>query len=95
MGPFDIEESTRLQDVTSADDALEPAAVARRLFPAIELDATDAIALGHGKRIALPGSAPGGPIAAIGPDGALVALITVGDDHVGQVLTGFPSAGPA
>jgi len=90
VGPFDIAESTRLQDIASADDALAPADVARRLFPSVDVDAVDAIALGHGKRIPLPAAPLGGPIAAIGPDGALVALLTVGSEHIGQVLTGFP-----
>ena len=92
VGPFDVTESTRLQEVTSAANALAPADVARRLFPAIDLDGSTAVALGHGKRIPLPGMPAGGPIAAIGPDGALVALVTVGGDGTGQVLTGFPIA---
>jgi tRNA pseudouridine55 synthase len=56
---------------------LEEAAAAA--FPRLDLSADDARRLAQGARLPLPSEdwpAPGAPVAAFGPDGALVALVT-------------------
>jgi tRNA pseudouridine55 synthase len=44
-------------------------------FPARELDAEEARRLAHGQRLPAAGLGEG-PVAAFGPDGALVAIVT-------------------
>nr|WP_237565500.1 tRNA pseudouridine(55) synthase TruB [Ornithinimicrobium cavernae] len=65
----------------AASHLIPLAAAAAATFPVRHLSAQEAIDLGHGKR--LPASAPGRsePVAAIGPDGRLVAML----DETGEV----------
>ena len=94
IGPFSVEDSVQLADadgngVDVAQQLIAPAAAATRLFPSLALGADEVIDLGHGKRI--PTSHPdGGPLAALGPDGALVALVSVAAG-VAVSLAVFPS----
>jgi tRNA pseudouridine55 synthase len=88
VGPFTIARATTLDSLEVERDRLEPAMVARELFPAIELSDQQATDLGHGKRpsVAHP---DGGPIAAIDSGGRLVGLVTVADGAA-RVLVNFP-----
>jgi tRNA pseudouridine55 synthase len=61
---------------------------ARAVFPARELTAEEAVALGHGQRVAATGTP--GLHAAVAPDGRLVALIEDAG-QVARVAVGFPS----
>ena len=93
IGPFSVEDAAQLADadgngVDVAQLLLPPAAAASRLFPSLALGAEDVVDLGHGKRIAT--SHPdGGPLAALGPDGTLVALVSV-SAGVAKSLAVFP-----
>jgi tRNA pseudouridine55 synthase len=67
---------------------LNPAEVATRLFPSVELDAAAVTDLTNGKRVAAEGQ--GGPIAALAPDGRLVGLVQVESGRA-RVLVNFPA----
>ncbi|MDQ0423825.1 tRNA pseudouridine(55) synthase TruB [Cellulomonas iranensis] len=64
---------------------------ARAALPARELDDADARALSYGQGIA-PGDAPAGPLAAIGPDGALVAVVERRGPRLHPVVVFSPAA---
>lgn len=88
IGPFSIDDAAQLDDSLGLR-MMSPAEVATELFPRVELTAAAAADLAHGKRIALHSTATG-PIAAIGPDGTLVALVeSVGEQA--RILVNFPA----
>nr|WP_216648857.1 tRNA pseudouridine(55) synthase TruB [Agromyces agglutinans] len=90
IGAFEVTDAPSLDDLDVAAALTSAADAARRAMPAIELAEQDAIDLGHGKRIPAPeGTAREQPIAAIAPDGRLVAIV---ERRAGQlkVVTGFP-----
>lgn len=58
-----------------AVDVLPLAAAARATFPVRELTEAEARALSYGQGVPV-GDAPEGPVAALGPDGALVAVVS-------------------
>ena len=88
VGPFDVADSVGPEG-DLAGSLLAPADVARTLFPAMTMDADAARALGQGKRI--PASVDDAPIvAAIGPDGRLVGLVSV-RERLTRVLVNFPT----
>ncbi len=88
IGPFSIDDAAQLDDSLGLR-MMSPAEVATELFPRVELTAAAAADLAHGKRIALESTATG-PIAAIGPDGTLVALVeSVGEQA--RILVNFPA----
>lgn len=93
VGPFSVDEAGAPDDDPAGDlaDALRaPAEVAGRLFPTVELDADSAVALTHGKRVAV--SVPDAPIvAALTPDGRLGGLVTV-ENGSARVLVNFPTS---
>ncbi|KAB7746577.1 tRNA pseudouridine(55) synthase TruB [Nostocoides sp. F2B08] len=76
-----VEELVALVERGEGLPVLDLAAVARTSFAVREVDADEARALGHGARI--PSLEPGRsePIAAIGPDGRLVAMIDESRDR--------------
>jgi tRNA pseudouridine55 synthase len=90
IGPFRVTDAAEL-DETVAEHLLAPADVAAILFPTRELDAQEAIDLGHGKRVPA-GSVAGvaGPIAAIAPGGVLVGIVEVAGSRLRPVVN-FPS----
>ncbi len=88
VGPFRVDDARPLEAIDVATDRLEPAAVARELFPVLELSAAGAVDLGHGKRLGVA-HPDGGPLAAIAPDGRLVGLVTV-EDGTAKPLVNFP-----
>jgi tRNA pseudouridine55 synthase len=88
IGPFEISHAADPEG-DLAEALIPPAVVAGRLFPTATMDADAALALGQGKRI--PVSVPDEPtVAAIGPDGRLIGLISV-RDGVSRVLVNFPT----
>ncbi|HEY0249771.1 MAG TPA: tRNA pseudouridine(55) synthase TruB [Gryllotalpicola sp.] len=96
VGPFDVAAATPLEALTSGavaptDALLAPAVVAERLFPRLELDAQQAVDLGHGKKLSVAEPERPGIRAALAPDGRLVALVAVSTSGVVRVETGFPS----
>lgn len=88
VGPFDLSAAVAPDsDLTAA--LLTPAEVAARLFPTTRMDADAARALGQGKRVAV--AAEDAPVvAALGPDGRLLGLISV-RDGTSRVLVNFPT----
>ncbi|WP_419818682.1 tRNA pseudouridine(55) synthase TruB [Glaciibacter flavus] len=75
IGPFTVTDARTLDELDVAEELIGPAVAARRLFPVLDLDAQQAVDLGHGKKLALDGERAPGPQAAIAPDGRLVGLV--------------------
>ena len=79
VGPFTLEGAHRLADLEGTDPAdlplIDMAAAARAALPARELSPEEARALGHGQRILSVAAGRTEPVAAIGPDGRLVAVL--------------------
>jgi tRNA pseudouridine55 synthase len=75
VGPYGLD-GARTLDQFAADGRVVPLEeAARAAFPARELTETEAWRLGHGQRIASRGECEG-PMAAFGPDGSLVAIVS-------------------
>lgn len=73
----------------SAINPLTPGSAAQRLWPVLELDTDQAVAIRHGKRLRLPaGAAEHELAAAVDPQGRLAAMVRVTDGEV-RVVTGF------
>jgi tRNA pseudouridine55 synthase len=96
-GPFTAADARPVEEAAGAlasagagDGVLALADAARVVFPARELTAADAVALGHGQRVAATGTP--GLHAALAPDGRLVALVEDAGE-VARVAVGFPSGG--
>jgi tRNA pseudouridine55 synthase len=95
-GRFHADASTPLDDVVrlaEADrlsDVLLPMAEAVSDYPAVTLDPGAARALGHGRP--LPPTGVPGPVAALGPDGTLVAMVE-DRDGAARPLAVFAAAG--
>lgn len=90
IGPFAIADAVDVDRDDLAHAVLDPAAVARRLFPVAELSPEQATALAHGKRVR-PDAADAPVVAAIGPDGRLAGLVAVQDGNA-RVLVNFPTS---
>jgi tRNA pseudouridine55 synthase len=89
IGPFAIGDAVD-PDGDLAAALIPPAEVAGILFPTATMDADAALALGQGKRI--PVAVEDAPIvAAIGPDGRLIGLISV-REGLSRVLVNFPTS---
>ncbi|GMA31779.1 hypothetical protein GCM10025875_17710 [Litorihabitans aurantiacus] len=78
MGGFDLAQARDLDALAAASEAggialLAPARAAAAVMPERAVDAAEAASLGYGQRIAP--SPQEGPVAAVGPDGALVAVL--------------------
>jgi tRNA pseudouridine55 synthase len=88
IGPFRIDAAADPEgDLAAA--LIPPAVVAGRLFPTATMEADAALALGQGKRVAV--AVPDAPtVAAIGPDGSLIGLISV-REGLSRVLVNFPT----
>ena len=79
VGPYDISSSATLEQLAEELRLLDLDDAARALFPNRELDAAEADAVSHGRRVAATGAAD--PVAAFAPDGRLTALL---QDRGGQ-----------
>lgn len=83
VGPYRIEDATPLDELAAADGpaqlpVIPLAAAAAAAFDARQLTADEARLIGHGGRLPALGAGPA-PVAAFGPDGALIALLTESD----------------
>jgi tRNA pseudouridine55 synthase len=94
-GPFDTGHARPVEDAGAALAAAGAGAgvvgltdAARAVFPARELTAEEAVALGHGQKV--PATGAPGLHAAVAPDGRLVALVEDAG-QVARVAVGFPS----
>lgn len=73
VGPFGIDLARTLEELAGDFAVLPMEEVARRCFPARELDATQAGDVGFGRALGLDLGTEG-PVALFGPDGAFLAL---------------------
>jgi tRNA pseudouridine55 synthase len=96
-GPFAVAQARPVEDAAAAlagpgsgAGVLGLADAARAVFPARELDAAEAVAVGHGQRV--PATGAPGLHAALAPDGRLVALVEDAGP-VTRVAVGFPHRG--
>jgi tRNA pseudouridine55 synthase len=91
VGPFGISDAGQLGDELM-QSMLTPASVAQRLFASVAVSTDEILALSQGKKIRLDEVADdsAAPVAAIGPDGRLVGLVTLADG-VARVLVNFPT----
>jgi tRNA pseudouridine55 synthase len=80
VGPYGIDEARTLDELAEDFVVLPLAAAAAAAFPVRRLDAAEATTVRYGQRLTASGLGEG-PVAALGPDGDLVALI---EDRGGQ-----------
>ncbi len=73
VGPFCLDDARTLEDLADAFEVLDLAEVARRCFPAVDVDADAARAVGYGRPLARD-LHDDGPVAVFGPDGGFLAL---------------------
>ena len=85
-GPFRVEGTSTLEELAADPRALPLAEAARLLFPVREVDAAEAVALGHGRALELRAEVPGEPTAALSPDGELLALLHAADGRARPLL---------
>jgi tRNA pseudouridine55 synthase len=90
IGPFVIENALALDDLTVETALVSPADVAAKIFPTFRMDEQQAVDLACGKRVVAEGD---GTVAAIGPDGRLVGLVTI-ETGMAQPIINFPADGP-
>jgi len=75
VGPYEIAAARTVEELAERFDLVPLADAAAAAFPRRDLSADEARQIGHGIRLPGTGAGPG-PVAAFGPDGALVALLT-------------------
>ncbi|GAA2179278.1 tRNA pseudouridine(55) synthase TruB [Leucobacter tardus] len=92
VGPFSVDGAVAMERLAAGDPGplLDPADVARVLFPELTLTAQQAIDLGHGKRLEVPDAPDARLVAATDPEGRLIGLIEV-KRGVTRVVTNFPT----
>jgi tRNA pseudouridine55 synthase len=82
VGPYQIAAAATLDELASGLRVSPLAAAAAAAFPRRDLTEQEAVLIAHGGRLAAAAGpeaqipADGGPVAAFGPDGALIALLT-------------------
>jgi len=88
VGGFDVSGAHTLTGLTGPDDLTSLDAAVGASFPRLDVDATDALAVGHGRPLPIPTPAPTpvGPIGVFGPDGHVVALVAPRDGYLRVVL---------
>jgi tRNA pseudouridine55 synthase len=76
VGPYEIGSAHTLDQLAASLEMIPLADAAAAAFPRRDLTAEQARLVAHGARLPVSGMAGPGPIAAFGPDGALIALLT-------------------
>jgi tRNA pseudouridine55 synthase len=80
VGPYEIAAARTLEQLAASFEMIPLADAAAAAFPRRDLTAEEARRVAHGARLqaTVAGRAPGaaGPVAAFGPDGSLIALLT-------------------
>jgi tRNA pseudouridine55 synthase len=98
VGPYQLSAALTLDELAAGLRVIPLAEAAAAAFPVRTLTQEQARALGHGARLPPSGLAPGpvgregraGPVAAIGPDGTLVALVEERDGSAVPVAVFVP-----
>jgi len=90
VGPYGLERAHTLEQLQASFVLLPAAEAARAAFPVRDLTDEEVTALGYGKRLAAAGQGEG-PIAAISPDGRLVALLSESGAQARPVLVLAPA----
>jgi len=93
VGPYDAAQARTLEQLADRLEVVPLAAAAAAAFARRELTADEARQVGHGIRLPAVGTGPD-PVAAFGPDGALVALLTEEDGRA-RSLAVFAADPPA
>ena len=82
VGPYRAGDAHTLDALADSFELLPLAQAAAAAFPRLDLPADQADRLAHGGRLPAdggPGADGDGPVAAFGPDGSLIALVTVAE----------------
>ncbi len=90
VGPYGLERARSLEQLQASFVLLPAAEAARAAFPVRDLTDDEVTALGHGKRLPAVGQGEG-PIAAISPDGRLIALLLQSGTQARPVLVMVPA----
>ena len=90
VGPWGLDRARTLEQLESAYEIVPLAEAASTCFPVRRLDAEEARRLGHGQRLAAEGLGEG-PVAGIGPDGRLVALLGESEGALRPLLVVAPA----
>lgn len=75
VGPYGVDLARTVEQLEAQLEVLDLAVAARAAFPARELSDDEARRLAHGQRLRAVGTGPA-QVAAFGPDGTLVAIVT-------------------
>ena len=75
VGPYLISQAVTLEQLAGRFEQIPLAAAAAAAFERRDLTAAEAQAVGHGAKLELTGTGEA-PVAAFGPDGSLIALLT-------------------
>lgn len=99
VGPFAVQDAVHVPARGEGDDVQLPLRglgdTAAEVMPTLALDAQQAVALGQGKRVdatGSPGGADGGVLAALDPEGRLVAVVATESERLRPVLVVPPEA---
>jgi tRNA pseudouridine55 synthase len=92
VGPFEVAAAAPLDELVAGRPAgpLSAADAAGLLMPIARVDAEAAIDIRNGKRVRLDAVDDASAVAAVAPDGELIAIVEVRGGS-SRVLTGFPS----
>jgi len=105
VGPYLVSQARTMAELEAEADGaraagrgpalqvLPMAAAAAAAFPRRELSGAEALALGHGARLAATGTGES-PVAAFGPDGSLVALLADADGKARSLAVFASADGP-
>jgi tRNA pseudouridine55 synthase len=91
IGDFHVMDAVDIEDMAGSPELMTPSDVARKIFPTVDLNETQALELSQGKRVLLEGYPDSAePVAAIGPQDRLIGLVTV-KKNLSRVLVNFPT----
>lgn len=91
VGPFSADSACAVEDI-AASRLLDLGSVASLVMPTVTVTKAQEVELGHGKTVFIDppeGGMPDQPVAAISPEGRLVAIISI-HERRSRILVGFP-----
>jgi tRNA pseudouridine55 synthase len=92
VGPYRIDRARTLDELAQSLEVIAIGEAAAAAFPRRELTASEARLIGHGGRLPALGSGAV-PVAAYGPDGTLIALLTEEDGRARSLVVFEPAGG--